>query len=114
MSQELTAKQRKALYLLAEGYALSTVARRVKVRRETLSRWRQLPEFQEESNQLIASLQSRLGYRMTELGETVLNRFILDVNEGVVDSWDLFRLLHLFCLPHAKGQIAAENPSQTP
>jgi hypothetical protein len=45
MSHKLTAKQIKAIYLLAAVHPIILIARELKMRREMLSRWRKIPEF---------------------------------------------------------------------
>lgn len=45
MSRKLTVKQKKAAYLLALGYNQVTVAFKAGIRRETVSRWKRIPEF---------------------------------------------------------------------
>ena len=64
MSQKLTSKQLHAAWLLARGSSQTLIARELKVRRETIARWKQLPEFQEEYERMIAAARVGLEQRL--------------------------------------------------
>jgi hypothetical protein len=49
----LTARQQLAAQMLAEGIALKDIAKELKVRRETVSRWRKRPAFQKQYDHII-------------------------------------------------------------
>ena len=47
MSTKLNEKQLIAVHLLASGFKASVIAKKIGIREETLSRWRQIDEFKE-------------------------------------------------------------------
>lgn len=53
MSQELTESQILAAQMLANGKSCGEVAETLSIRRETVSRWKKVPEFRAEINILI-------------------------------------------------------------
>ncbi len=60
MSHKLTAKQIKSIRLLVLGYTTEEIAREMKMRRETLSRWRKIPEFIQEYQEVLVEAKARL------------------------------------------------------
>jgi|GEM_PF-4654830 len=92
-SQELTPKQRRALYLLAEGATLSGVAKTLKVRRETVSRWKNLPLFRQEYDDVMNTTRQHLQHRMTTLADHTLQAIIMALHKGYYREQDLYRLL---------------------
>jgi len=67
MSRKLTSKQVKAVYLLAGGASATEVAKVLKLRRETLSRWKKLPVFVEETERVAADLREGMKHRLDSL-----------------------------------------------
>ena len=67
MSHILTAKQIKAIYLLAEGKMTIEVGKAMKLRRETLSRWKRIPEFQLELERIMQEMCDDMKHRLTRL-----------------------------------------------
>ncbi len=60
MSHKLTAKQILSIRLLVRGDTSDEVSRQLKMRRETLSRWWQIPEFIQEYKEVMAEAKARL------------------------------------------------------
>ncbi len=52
MQHELTDQQREAIELFTSGKKLGCIAETLNIRRETLWRWRQLPEFQQAHQEM--------------------------------------------------------------
>ncbi len=65
MSQKVTPKQRKAVYMLAEGLDITSTAKQLKIRRETLSRWKKLPHFQQEIERVAAEMRGSFQQQLT-------------------------------------------------
>lgn len=72
MSTKLNETQHRAIQLLASGKTGTAVAAMLDVRKETICRWRQLPEFQEELVNL-----------MDELRETGKNRLVAMMDKAL-------------------------------
>ena len=73
MSRKLTAKQLKAAYLLAEGSSRYNIARSLKTREETISRWRKIPEFIMEYERIIEEIRAGFKNRLTILVDTSMD-----------------------------------------
>ncbi len=78
MSHRLTPKQRRALNMLAGGSSTTDIAIDLKLRRETLARWRKIPEFMYEYEKLMDEV--RLGFRnkITEAINTSIERIAFE------------------------------------
>lgn len=72
MSNKLNENQYIAIQMLAGGSTCSAIADKLKVRKETISRWKQQPEFQEELSSL-----------MDELRETGKNRLVAMMDKAL-------------------------------
>lgn len=70
MQQNVTSKQLKAIYMLIEGKTAGEIAAALRLRRQTLWRWKQLPHFQHKFRQLMhdteEAMQRRLGRLMDD------------------------------------------------
>ena len=64
---ELSAKQKQALEALAEGVPVNQIARRLKIRRETLWRWRQIPAFARELQNYRQNALAKASHELHEL-----------------------------------------------
>jgi len=64
MSTKLNAKQLQAIYCLACGETARDVAQKLKIRHETLSRWKNIPEFSAEYESVVRSLQDDLRHHL--------------------------------------------------
>jgi hypothetical protein len=108
MSQNLTLKQYKALYLLADGYAVSTVARRVGVRRETVSRWRQMDAFKTHYAEYLQVLDDELRRDRLLVRTSLLNRLQQMIeSDPHMRAHDLMKLLDRFIpMPDAPGDAS--------
>ncbi|NBX04069.1 MAG: hypothetical protein EBR02_08465 [Alphaproteobacteria bacterium] len=81
MSHKLTPKQNRALYLLAQGKTAIDVAATLKLRRETLSRWKKNPEFNEAFERIMEVQREGLKHQLTHL----ITNAIDIVNYGVTN-----------------------------
>jgi uncharacterized protein YjcR len=91
----LTARQRMAAQMLAESIALKDIAKGLKVRRETVSRWKKLPEFQAHYERIIeenkkiyrkmcAEMRDNLQHEITHL----MNEAIDTINHQLNHNYD--------------------------
>ena len=64
MSQKVTPKQVRAMQLMARGHSVQEVSRQLRLRRETLSRWKRKPEFKAHFEQLMAQQREDVRYRL--------------------------------------------------
>ena len=109
MSHKLTPKQMKAVHLLASGEKATVIARELKLRRETLSRWKRLPEFMAEIDKVMAETQERMRYRLLQLAEASISAMRMEVSSGdgdpkrVVAAMNVLKLLGMerLALPDA-------------
>lgn len=69
MSQKLTSKQYKAAIMLATGCTQQGVADRLKLRRETISRWKQKPEFNTTIQQIVRESCGGIEQRLRSLAD---------------------------------------------
>ena len=60
MQHKLTAKQIQAAYLLVSGESTFFIAKNLKLRRETLWKWKKIPEFKEEYERVTAETKAYL------------------------------------------------------
>ncbi len=67
MSHKLTSKQQKAVHLLAGGMTTIEASRHLGLRRETLSRWKQIPEFHTEIERVTQELCFNMRHRLLGL-----------------------------------------------
>ena len=69
MSRKLTTKQLKAVHMLAMGDKSTNIAKELKLRPETLSRWKRSTEFNMAIDQVTEELRDRVRYRFLQLVE---------------------------------------------
>lgn len=72
MSTKLNETQHQAIVMLASGKPANAVAAALDVRKETVSRWRQLPEFQAEVNAIIEDVRESARNRLAAMAEKAL------------------------------------------
>jgi hypothetical protein len=72
MSTKLNETQHQAIVMLASGKPASAVAAVLDVRKETVSRWRQLPEFQAEVNAIIEDVREAARNRLAAMVDKAL------------------------------------------
>ena len=65
--QHLTDQQQQAIMLIASGKQLSDIAKTLDVRRKTLWRWRQLPEFRNAYHERQQWLRAEMTEQMAEV-----------------------------------------------
>ena len=92
MSKKLNENQLIAVHLLASGVRASTIAKKLAIREETLSRWRQINEFKE-------ALEDATEAVLREIDETHKNLLIRSqgvINEALNnEELDLFKKANL-------------------
>ena len=92
MSTKLNEKQLIAVHLLASGVKASVIAKKLGIREETLSRWRQIDEFKE-------ALEDATEAVLREIDETHKNLLISSqnaINEALNnEDLDLFKKANL-------------------
>ena len=92
MSTKLNENQRIAVHLLASGVKASVIANQLKIREETLSRWRQIDGFKEAVEDAIEDV-------LREIDETHKNLLISSqnvINEALNNKeLDLFKKANL-------------------
>ena len=92
MSTKLNEKQLIAVHLLASGVNASVIAKKLGIREETLSRWRQIDEFKE-------ALEDATKTVLREIDETHKNLLICSqnvINEALNnEDLDLFKKANL-------------------
>ena len=92
MSTKLNENQLIAIHLIASGVKASVIANRLKIREETLSRWRQIDEFKE-------ALEDATEIVLREIDETHKNLLISSqkaINEALEnEELDLFKKANL-------------------
>jgi transposase-like protein len=92
----LTARQRVAAQLLADGVTIKDTAKQLKIRRETVSRWRKRPEFQTEYERAIEEnkklylktreeMRDNLQHEVTHLMTDALSTINLQLNHNYYD-----------------------------
>lgn len=74
MSHKVTPKQFRAMQLMARGYSLQEVSRQLKLRRETLSRWKKKPEFQAYFEEMMAQQRATWQQRLEVLVDDSIQR----------------------------------------
>ena len=67
MSHKLTSKQRRAIYLMVKGLTNIEIAAQLKMRRETLSRWKKKPEFAKKFDQVMEEFRLGMQHRLANL-----------------------------------------------
>ena len=83
MSHKLTSKQIKAIHFLAQGLSAIEVGKRLQLRRETLSRWKKIPEFNLEFERVMAEIRDDMHHRLTHL----VDRSISTVSYGMASDY---------------------------
>src|SRR6185437_15458215 len=72
MPTKLNETQHRAIQLLASGKTGAAVAAMLDVRKETICRWRQLPEFRAELNGFIEEIRESARNRLAAMVEKAL------------------------------------------
>jgi KaiC/GvpD/RAD55 family RecA-like ATPase len=95
MSHKLTAKQIKAIHFLVRGDSTSTISIYLKLRRETLSRWRQIPEFIMEYERVLAEAKARLQTSIEDILDTSMIALKQEINRYESDPKRIQTLLNV-------------------
>jgi hypothetical protein len=72
MAKKLHPRQVRAARLLAYGETTNSITSKLKVRRETLSRWKRLPAFKAQMEQIIEEERIQMQYKLSRLADTAL------------------------------------------
>jgi transposase len=67
MSTKLNQNQLLAIPLVAQGVSGKDIASRLKVAKETISRWKKLPEFEAEVNQLLKECREETQHKLRSI-----------------------------------------------
>lgn len=93
----LTARQRMAAMLLAEGVTLKDIAKQLKIRRETISRWRKQPVFLaeyewaiEENKKLYIKTREEMRDNLQHEVTDLVNKAIDAINYQIDQGYDTF------------------------
>jgi hypothetical protein len=95
MSHKLTPKQLKVLAKLASGISTIQIAKDLKLRRETITRWRQIPEFMQEYDRLMGEVRLGLKNKITEVMNATLERISHEVGGGFSDPQRIDAFLNI-------------------
>ncbi len=109
MSHKLTPKQNRALYLLAQGKTAIDVAATLKLRRETLSRWKKIPEFNEAFERIMEVQREGLKHQLTNLITNAIDTVNLGVNDDLCSQRCLKSALSLLKLIGISNFIEPNN-----
>ena len=72
MSKNLNENQLLAIPLVAQGVSGKDIANKLNVAKETISRWKKLPEFQAEVNTLLKECRDETQHKLRSLVNTAL------------------------------------------
>lgn len=73
----LTAKQRQAVQLIAQGFSRTAIAQMVGVDPGTLSRWRRLPDFESDVNDLLQETEREVAQTLSAVRLAAAERLCL-------------------------------------
>lgn len=93
MSRRLTSKQLKVLDMLASGISTIQISRELKLRRETMTRWRKIPEFVYEYEKLMDEVRHNLKNKMTEVMNAAITRMTYEASDYSSDPKRIEALL---------------------
>jgi transposase len=79
----LTPRQLRAAAMLAEGVALKDIAKELKIRRETVSRWKHKPEFKAEMARVVEENHHAYVTKREEMRHNLSHEMTLLVNEAI-------------------------------
>lgn len=86
MQRTLTLRQINAARLLAWGKKPTEVIHALKLRRETLWRWRQFPEFQKEMQSIMDEEAEEMHFHLRHLAQASLAAVWTEINDNSDDS----------------------------
>jgi hypothetical protein len=95
MSHRLTPKQLKALSMLAGGISTIDIAIELKLRRETMARWRKIPEFMYEYEKLMDEVRYGFRNKITEAINTSIERIAFEAGGSYGDPKRIEALLNV-------------------
>jgi hypothetical protein len=115
MSQKLTPQQEYAASLLVSGETTWAIACKLNICRETISRWKQLPAFQEELHRLTEEAREETRYRLSRLVDASIDALWEELHHERHDSRPLQAALGILKLmTNERTPIplkAPQNPS---
>lgn len=95
MSQRLTPKQIKTLEMLAGGISTTDIVIKLKLRRETMARWRKIPEYMYEYEKLMDEMRYGLRNKITETINTSIERITFEASGPWGDPKRIEALLNI-------------------
>ncbi|MEQ1704493.1 MAG: phBC6A51 family helix-turn-helix protein [Rickettsiales bacterium] len=67
MQHKLTSKQIQAIHFLVHGDSVFLISQNLKIRRETLWKWKRFPEFKEEYERVLAETKAEMQTSLEEV-----------------------------------------------
>ena len=113
MSTKLKENQLLAIPLVAQGVSGKEIAKQLSVAEETVSRWKQTPEFQAEVNAILLECRDNTKQRLRNLLTNSLNLLEADMNNPesrhkVNIALKMLQLVRIHALVHE--DIGSVNP----
>jgi len=85
MSHRFAKKQLQALSMLADGMSITQIGYQLKLRRGTIARWKEIPEFMQEYNKTMHDVHINLKNKAIEAFNTTIERITYEVGGGYSD-----------------------------
>ncbi len=108
MSRKLKPKQKKAAWMLSQGLSARYVAATIKVRPETLSRWKRLPEFKLEIEKFMQEERNESRHKLACLADASISAIWSELHDNSSGSKRLRAALNVLNLV-ANERIPAPN-----
>lgn len=86
MSHKLTPKQKKATLYLAQGHTAIDIAGWLRLRRETISRWRNIPEFNQEIERCVMEARASVQQQYAILSDIAISAIRSELKSGKSDT----------------------------
>ena len=95
MSHRLTPKQLRTLEMLASGFSTTDIAIELKLRRETMARWRKIPEFMYEYEKLMDEMRYGFRNKITEAINTSIENLAFEAGRPYGEPKRIEALLNI-------------------
>lgn len=93
MSHKLTAKQIQSVRYMVQGETTQEISRLMKLRRETLTRWKQIPEYMQEYHKVLTETKARLQINIEDVFQQSLRAMKLELSRYESDPKRIEALL---------------------
>lgn len=113
MSHNVTQKQLKAIRLLMRGETAQTVARMLKLRRETLSRWKKNPDFNREIEKVSNEMRSDFQLRLMHLVDASITAIDYELISAECDSKRIQMAMNIIKMFGNDSNACPNHPVQT-